>query len=148
METVPTETQMDRVQMTNAQVLDAAAAVRELAEVTLPAAAALKVVRMARALDAAAQDIGEVRRKVVERFTETDAAGQPLPALDAEGRELPGHVRLTDAAGFAREMTALLEGATTLDTPPLRMAELGNDFSLAPRVLLGLGPVLAAGQDG
>lgn len=143
METVQTE----KVQMTNAQVLDAAAAVRELAQVTLPAAAALKVVRMARALDAAAQDIVQVRQKVVERFTERDAAGQPVPAVDAEGRALPGHVRLTDAAAFGREITELMEGAAAIDARPLETAELGQDFSLAPRVLLMLGPVLAAGRD-
>ena len=79
---------MEQVQMTNAQVLDAAAAVRELAEVTLPAPAALKVVRMARALEAAAGDIGKVRQQVVDRFTERDAAGQPLAGQTA------GRVRL------------------------------------------------------
>jgi hypothetical protein len=135
---------MEKVVMTNAEVLDASAAVRELAEVSLPATASLKVVRMARALQAAAQDISQVRQQLVERYTERDAAGEPVPALDADGNALPGHVRLSDAAAFGREVASLLQATTTLDAQPLRMDELGGDFKLPPRVLLMLGPVLAA----
>jgi hypothetical protein len=137
---------MEKVQLRNSEVLDAAQAVRELAQVTLPAVAALKVVRVARALEAAAGDILKVREQLLDRFTERDAEGRPVPATGAGGEELPGHVRLTDPRSFGREVAELLAGATTLHAEPLRLAELGADFALAPRVLLMLGPVLV--EDG
>lgn len=133
---------MAQIEMTNAQVLDAVAALKELVDTPLPVAGSLKVVRMARALEAAAGDVATVRQKLVDRYVERDAAGAPLPALDAEGNEIAGHVRVSDAAAFAREAEELMQARLQVAAEPLATAELGAALSVSPRVLLMLGPLL------
>lgn len=130
------------VEMKNGDLLSAATAIRELSEVVMPALASLKVVRIARAIESAAEDINRARQKVLEQFTERDEGGNPLPVFDPEGKELPGHVKLADPAAFGAEMEVLMGGTTPLGVEPLRVEELGTQLQVSPRALLLLGPLL------
>lgn len=133
---------MSKIQITNREVIEAASALRALSEMAMPAVASLKVVRLSRAVETAAQDVLRVRQQVVERHALRGEDGALLPATDEEGREIPGHVRLADPDACGRELAELMDAATTLEAEPLRAEELGAGFSVAPRVLLMLGPVL------
>lgn len=130
------------IEMKNAEILNALPALHEVVGMPMPAVASLKVARIVRVVETAAQEINQARQQAVERYTERDAEGNPVPPLDAEGKEVAGHVKVTDPAAFAREMEALLEAGTRLEVQPLRVEELGSAFQVSPRTLLLMGPLL------
>lgn len=130
------------IEMTNAEVVSAFPALQEMVGRSMPAVASLKVARMARAVEGAAQEIEQVRRQTIDRYTERDSAGNPVAVVDSEGNALPEHIRLTDPAAFNAEMSALMAASTSIPVAPLRVEELGSDFQISPRSLLLLGPLV------
>lgn len=131
------------VEMKNEEILAAQAALMTLVEKDVPNLTALKLVRIARAVDAEAKSIRAVQQKIVERYTEKDEEGKPVPARDDAGKVMEGHIKLSDPKAFQAELDELLQGAATLEVEQLRAQELGKDFAISPRILLGLGPLLA-----
>jgi hypothetical protein len=136
------------IQMSNLELLQALPALQELADTPLPAVASVRIVRIARAVDAAARDVQAVQRQTVDRYTRRDASGAPASVLDENGDVLPDQVGLTDPEAFQREMSALLEAPTRLEVDPLRVGELGLEARIAPRTLLQLGPLLEMDGEG
>lgn len=130
------------IEMTNAELLNAFPALQEMVGLPMPAVASLKVARIARAVEAAAQEIGQVRQQTIDRYTERDPAGNPVPVVDADGTELSEHIRLTDPAAFNAEMNALMAASTFIPVEPLRAEELGTELQISPRSLLLLGSLV------
>lgn len=132
-----------KLRLTGAQLRTAAEGLEEIGAKELPAGLAFRIVRLARGLRDAVEDVGATELKLLERYMERDTEGQPVPGTDEEGNPKPGTVRIRDPRNFEREMRALLDAETELDLQPLALAELeAADVRVSPRTLLALGELL------
>lgn len=130
------------LELKNSQVLEAVEALRELAGEKMPVRTSLKVMRLAREVETAAEDIDKVRQQIIMRHVQKDEHGTPVPVLGEDGRPQEGMVTLLNPQAFQREMRELLDSSSSVEAAPLDPEELGEALEISPRTLLQLGPLL------
>ena len=121
------------MQATNAEVIRAFQALRQIGEVKLPPRGALQVRRLARVLEPLAKDVEEVRRDLLKRYAVLDENGE-VAFNEKTGVQFdPGK-----AQEFRREEAELL-GSTVEVTIRLRLEHLGEE-TIPGGTLVNLGP--------
>ena len=124
------------VTLSNAQVVQALAALRQLAQERVPVIGALRMRKVIRTLQERADDIEAERRKLLEMHGQKKEDG----TLDTDDK---GNVRFFDQAAveaFAKEYEELM--AATLDTEyPIRVSDLGK-IDVSTQTVMALGDLL------
>ena len=141
---------MKTIELTTEALVQARQAVGELMKEGRPFRIGLALRRVARQIEPAVQDAGEMERAIVERHARRDDGGLPVPGRDAEGQPQPGTVELADPQACHAELDALRRTRVRVQVEPLTLEELrepGPD--VAPWVLLALGELIdeGAGDD-
>ena len=121
------------MQATNAEVIRAFQALRQLGEVKLPPRGALQVRRLARSLEPLAKDVEEVRREILLRHAVLDEKGEVAFNVRTGVQFEPGK-----ALEFRREEAELLDLAVEVTTR-LRLEHLGEE-TIPGGLLADLGP--------
>lgn len=104
---------------------------------TLPAKLAFRFLRISGQLTAILKDVSTTEQEIVERFTERDEAGDPVPSLDDEGNVLPDHIKLTDPRAFGEELASLFSTEVTVDAEPITEDDFGDrDVEAEPLMVL------------
>ena len=127
--------------LTNAEILDAAEGFARLLKVRFPATLSFALQRRYQAVKFAAVPVNKARTASVNRFTKKDRRGQPVPGAE------PGTVVLTDGAAFTAESTALFKVRQRVHIEPLTRSEIPEKVDGKPVVIEGevwelLGPLL------
>lgn len=124
------------ISMAAGDILDAHAALEQIAQTRIPFAAAMAVRRALRAVGAAADDVKAERQKLIEAMAQRDDADQIIWDRQTGAIEF-GDNRAT-YADAARE---LLETEIELDMAPIpaSILDLGN---VEPAILFALGDLL------
>jgi hypothetical protein len=126
--------------MRNIDILTAQTALADLIHLPMPIAAALRVRRITRQVDAIVQDIDAERRTLLERYAVHDENGELL--FEDEGK-----TRYQVDPEFHRRYAELVncECDAPLETLPADL--LGSMVEITPALLLGLGDILTDGTD-
>lgn len=123
------------VSITNGELLDAFAALRELASTKLPPRLAIRIARATRELQPAVGDIESVRNDLVEEYAERDEGGQIV--MTSQGVKLKAGAQEAWAvtwgqlAGVTLNVQSVIPESAFLDAPELE-----------PNLFLALGPLL------
>lgn len=121
------------MKLSNAEILEAYAALKTVVKLHIPVRPAMRVAKLARVVEGAAQDVEAVRAKLVDKYAEKKN-GKPVSAGE-------NGVKLEDPEGFQAEYRELLSVETELEATPLKLGEWG-DIEVEPAVLMGLGPLV------
>jgi len=120
--------------MTNAELIDAMAGLRQLAQMTLPIGGSLRVRKLVRQVQEVAGDVEAERQKLLERYALRGDDGEILFS-----DEQCTQVRVN--AAFEPAYQELMSLPCENGFEPLRASNLG-EIQIAPVVLLLLGDLL------
>ncbi len=121
--------------LTNAQVIEALGALRQLAQERVPVAGALRMRQVIRALQARFEDVEAERKKLLEQHADKDAKGDLLVKANAY-QFADDEARQAFEAGYRELMAAEWEHGYGI-----REKDLGS-IEVSTAVLLQLGPLL------
>lgn len=134
---------MKTIEMTTDELAQASRALGELMKETRPFRLGLALRRVARQIEAAVQDAGELERGVVERHARRDEQGELVPGRDAEGQVQPGTVEIADPRACHAELDALRRTRVKVQVEPLTPEDFRDPGpDAAPWVLLALGELI------
>lgn len=127
---------MEKITMRNSEALQALWALRELAELALPVAGALRVRQVMRALQALAEDVEAERMKLLKAHAIVDEKGQPVP-------DERGQAQFEDGkqADYTAAHAELME-APWQHEYGIRVSDLGTKVEVKPSLLVALGNLL------
>lgn len=118
------------IQITNAELLTAAAALGILADKEIPVDGTLHVVKLMRAVTAEVRAIEQVKQKMLEKYGEHSDDGK-LKVADN------GQVKIVDLANWNADWTVLMNETAEFDIQ-IKRSDLGR-IDLAPKVIFDLG---------
>ena len=105
----------------------------------IPAFIRLKLVKIAKALQAEQEIIQDIRLETLRKYVETDEKGNPKVQEDNVNFVWKSD---EDKTTFSKEWDDVLDGTIDVDMPDLKIEEL-NKVDLSPAELLQLSPILS-----
>ena len=78
-----------------------------LLELNLPAKVAFHLMRILKEISSLVDDKILLEKKIVDRFTEKDESGNPVPAVNESGNPIPNTIKITDLNKFNEEVDDL-----------------------------------------
>jgi len=80
-----------------------------LIDLDINATAAFRLMRIIKELSSILDDKTKMEKKILDKWTVKDEAGNPTPAKDEAGNIIEGAVNITDSFAFSKEMEALMD---------------------------------------
>lgn len=80
-----------------------------LIDLDIKAATAFRLSRIIKELSSIVEDKLKMEKRILDKWVEKDDNGEPKPALDNEGNQIPGAVNLKDPDSFTQEMQSLMD---------------------------------------
>jgi len=84
-------------------------ALNMLIDLDINATAAFRLTRIIKELSSILEDKIKMEKRVLDKWTVKDEAGNPTPAKDDAGNIVEGAVNISDSDAFSKEMSDLLE---------------------------------------
>jgi len=97
-------------QLTNETV----AALNNLIDMDINAKLAFRLMRIIKEVSSLVEDKVKLEKKIFDKYLEKDANGNPVPAMDENGNEIPGAVKITSVEDFNKEMFDLMSIENTI----------------------------------
>lgn len=97
-------------QLTNETV----AALNNLIDMDINAKLAFRLMRIIKEVSSLVEDKVKLEKKIFDKYLEKDANGNPVPAIDENGNEIPGAVKITSVEDFNKEMFDLMSIENTI----------------------------------
>ncbi len=88
---------------------DTITALNMLIDLDINAQAAFRLMRIIKELSSILDDKIKMEKRILEKWTAKDEAGNPTTAKDEAGNVIEGAVNISDSDAFSKEMNALLE---------------------------------------
>ncbi len=88
---------------------EAVNALNFLIELDIKASTAFRLSRIIKEISSIVEDKLKMEKRILDKWVEKDADGNPKPALDGNGQVIEGAVNLTDAESFTQEMQSLMD---------------------------------------
>jgi len=99
-------------------------ALNSLIEMDINASSAFKLTRIVKDISSVVEDKLKTEKKILDKYTEKDANGNPTAAKDNNGNPIEGAINLIDADSFTKEMSELMEVEITLSHEKLNFDDL------------------------
>lgn len=103
---------------------ESVAALNDLIEMDIKATIAFKLMRIIKEVSSLVEDKIKSEKKILDKYLEKDAMGNPIQATDDSGRVIEGAFRVNDVESFNFEMFELMEVVNTLNYEPINFEEL------------------------
>lgn len=97
-------------QLTNETVV----ALNNLIDMDINAKLAFRLMRIIKEVSSLVEDKVKLEKKIFDKYLEKDANGNPVPAIDENGNEIPGAVKITSVEDFNKEMFDLMSIENTI----------------------------------
>ncbi len=97
-------------QLTNETV----SALNHLIDMDINAKLAFRLMRIIKEVSSLVEDKVKLEKKIFDKYLEKDQNGNPIPALDENGNEIPGAVKITSVEEFNKEMYDLMTIENTI----------------------------------
>ena len=94
---------------------DTVTSLNAIIDLDIKAGEAFKLMRMLKDLSSIIEDKTKLEKRIFEKYVERDSSGNPVEAVDNEGKVIPNAVRITDTISFNREMEELMIVENTLN---------------------------------
>jgi hypothetical protein len=78
-----------------------------LVESNIPAKIAFQLMRIVKEITSLVEDKAKLEKKIIEKYTEKDSDGNPVAAVDENGKSLPNTVKIIDLKKFNEEILEL-----------------------------------------
>lgn len=95
--------------MKNRDILESTESLSTLADAKMPGSAGFIVAYNLKQVQAHLETLDKARKEIIDRYTQKDAEGKPVPVTDAEGKVQEGQVLITDRQAFTAELKDLLD---------------------------------------
>lgn len=118
------------IELSNHQVLNAFDGLSGLMSIAMPPDVRVKIIRLARVVEAESRAVVGVREEVNAKYRRVDADGKPVPPAPAE------------LSKWQAEVKSLLDAKVTLSCAPLTLDDVSKVNEAAPGVFVLLGPLL------
>lgn len=97
-------------QLTNETV----SALNHLIDMDINAKLAFRLMRIIKEVSSLVEDKVKLEKRIFEKYLEKDQNGNPIPAFDENGNEIPGAVKITSVEDFNKEMYDLMTIENTI----------------------------------
>lgn len=104
---------------------DTIASLNNLLDTNIKASAAFKLMRIVREISNLVEDKLKMEQKILEKYTEKNEDGNPMPVFNEKNEKIEGAVKITDISLFQNEMDNLLNSETQIAHDTLPFEELG-----------------------
>jgi hypothetical protein len=115
---------------------DTVTALNAIIDLDIKAGEAFKLMRMLKDLSSIIEDKTKLEKKIFEKYVEKDSTGNPVEALDNEGKVIPNAVKITDTISFNKEMEELMSVENTLNHEKLNFDDLNLNSNVKVKDLL------------
>lgn len=115
---------------------DTVTALNAIIDLDIKAGEAFKLMRILKDLSSIIEDKTKLEKKIFEKYVERDSSGNPVEALDNEGKVIPNAVKITDTISFNKEMDELMEVNNTLNHDKLNFEDLNLNSNIKVKDLL------------
>jgi len=115
---------------------DTVTALNAIIDLDIKAGEAFKLMRILKDLSSIIEDKTKLEKKIFEKYVERDSSGNPIEALDNEGKVIPNAVKITNTISFNKEMEELMEVNNTLNHDKLNFEDLNLNSNIKVKDLL------------
>lgn len=119
-------------------LLNGLKALQEFAGLDMPVKTGFKTQRILKRVQTEIDSVMETRKKIIEKYQETDSDGKPVHPTDAVGNPIRDQVKLKDPEAFKKDMDELDAQELNFGFDRINPAELGERITVKPAVLLAL----------
>jgi hypothetical protein len=88
---------------------DAVTALNTLIELDINAAVAFRLTRIIKEISSIVEDKLKMEKRILDKWVEKDANGNPSPVLDESGNTIEGAVNISNVESFTHEMSQLMD---------------------------------------
>jgi predicted mannosyl-3-phosphoglycerate phosphatase (HAD superfamily) len=88
---------------------DAVTALNTLIELDINAAVAFRLTRIIKEISSIVEDKLKMEKRILDKWVEKDANGNPSPVLDESGNIIEGAVNISNVESFTHEMSQLMD---------------------------------------
>ena len=99
-------------------------AINGLLDLDIAATAAFRLTRIIKELSSIVEDKVKMERKILDKYVEKDASGNPIKPKDQNGNEIADSVNILNMEEFTKEMSQLMELENEIAYEPLKFEEL------------------------
>lgn len=96
-----------------------------LVDLNVPSKIAFQLMRIVKEISSLVDDKIKIEKKILDKYMEKDADGNPLPALDNDGNIIPNAARINNLNKFNEEMDELNSIETELPFEKINFEDLG-----------------------
>ena len=107
-------------QLTNETV----AALNNLIDMDINAKLAFRLMRIIKEVSSLVEDKVKLEKRIFEKYLEKDESGNPVPATDEQGNQIPGAVKITSVEDFNKEMYDLMSIENTISYDKVNFDDL------------------------
>ena len=115
---------------------DTVTSLNAIIDLDIKAGEAFKLMRMLKDLSSIIEDKTKLEKKIFEKYVERDSSGNPVEAVDVEGKIIPNAVKITDTVSFNKEMEELMVVENTLNHSKLNFDDLNLSSNVKVKDLL------------
>jgi len=115
---------------------DTVTALNAIIDLDIKAGEAFKLMRMLKDLSSIIEDKTKLEKRIFEKYVERDSSGNPVEAVDNEGKIIPNAVKITDTFSFNKEMEELMSVENTLSHEKLNFDDLNLNSNVKVKDLL------------
>jgi hypothetical protein len=115
---------------------DTVTALNAIIDLDIKAGEAFKLMRMLKDLSSIIEDKTKLEKRIFEKYVERDSTGNPVDAVDNEGKVIPNAVKITDTFSFNKEMEELMSVENTLSHDKLNFDDLNLNSNVKVKDLL------------
>ena len=115
---------------------DTVTALNAIIDLDIKAGEAFKLMRMLKDLSSIIEDKTKLEKRIFEKYVERDSSGNPVEAVDNEGKVIPNAVKITDTISFNREMEELMIVENTLNHDKLNFDDLNLNSNIKVKDLI------------
>lgn len=95
-----------------------------LIEMDINAGAAFRLTRIIKELSSIVEDKVKMEKRILDKWTDKDEAGNPIQAKDEAGNVIEGAVNIKDANAFTEEMSILMESENEISYDKIKFEDL------------------------
>lgn len=99
-------------------------ALNSLIEMDINAGAAFRLTRIIKELSSIVEDKVKMEKRILDKWSEKDEAGNTVPAKDEEGNIIEGAINIKDANAFTQEMSILMDTENEVSYDKIKFDEL------------------------
>lgn len=98
--------------------------INTLLDLDINATAAFRLTRIIKELSSIVEDKVKMERKILDKYVEKDANGNPVKPKDQNGNEISDSVNILNMESFTSEMSQLMELENEIGYEPIKFEDL------------------------